>query len=170
MVTLPDVEWRAKVLTVSDSVDAGSAEDRSGPAVAALLAQSGFSVVEQAGVPDGVEPVAEGLRRLTDGFAGLVVTTGGTGFAPRDLTPEATLRVIDRQAPALAEGMHRSNPKARLSRGIAGTAGRCLVLNVPGSPAAATECLGAVIDLVPHALALLSGEDPHPRHDASATN
>lgn len=156
------MEWKAKVLTVSDSVDAGQADDRSGPAVAEFLAESGFSVVERACVPDGVARVTQGLRRLTDGFFGLVVTTGGTGFAPRDLTPEATLQVIDRQAPALAEAMHRSNPKARLSRGVAGTAGGCLVLNVPGSPSAATECLGAVIDVVPHALALLSGDDPHP--------
>lgn len=152
----------AKVLTVSDSVATGSAEDRSGPALAAFLAGAGFSVVEQASVPDGVAPVAEALRHLTDGFAGLVVTTGGTGFAPRDLTPEATLEVIDRQALALAEAMHGSSPKARLSRGVAGTAGRCLVLNLPGSPSGATECLGAVLDVVPHALALLSGESPHP--------
>lgn len=158
----PVMTWEAKVLTVSDSVDAGSVEDRSGAALGAFLAEAGFSVVERACVPDGLGPVAEALRRLTEGFSGLVVTTGGTGFGPRDLTPEATVQVVERMAPALAEAMHRSNPKARLSRGVAGTAGRCLVLNVPGSPSAATECLGAVIDVVPHALALLSGENPHP--------
>ncbi|HZU78875.1 MAG TPA: MogA/MoaB family molybdenum cofactor biosynthesis protein [Acidimicrobiales bacterium] len=154
--------WEAKVLTVSDSVHQGKAEDRSGPAVRSSLEGAGFRVVEQEVAPDGVEPVTEALVRLTRGFTGLVVTTGGTGFAPRDLTPEATTRVIDRQAPALAEAMHRSSPKGRLSRGIAGTNGRCLVLNLPGSPAGATECLEAVIDVVPHALTLLAGEDPHP--------
>lgn len=166
LVTLSLVTWMAKVLTVSDSVATGSAEDRSGPAVAALLADAGYSVVEQACVPDGVAPVADALRSLTEGFAGLVVTTGGTGFAPRDLTPEATLQVIDRHAPALAEAMYRSSPKARLARGVAGTAGRCLVLNVPGSPTAAAESLNAVIDVVPHALSLLSGENPHPHAHA----
>ncbi len=158
------VAWDAKVLTVSDSLQAGLVEDRSGPALVALLDRAGFRVVEQSVVSDGVGPVADALRTLTGGFAGLVVSTGGTGFAPRDLTPEATLEVIERQAPALAEAMHGVSPKARLSRGVAGTLGRCLVLNVPGSPAGAVECLGAVIDVVPHALALLAGDDPHP-HD-----
>jgi molybdenum cofactor synthesis domain-containing protein len=157
-----DVTLEAKVLVVSDSVHAGAAEDRSGRAVSALLEQSGFRVVKRDVCPDGVVPVEAALRALVSGFEGLVVTTGGTGFSPRDLTPEATLRVIERQAPALAEAMHRCSPKARLSRGVAGTAGRSLVLNTPGSPQGAVECLDAVIDVVPHALALLSGENPHP--------
>lgn len=163
----PPLRWAfvapgAKVLTVSDSVHAGAAEDRSGPALSSLLEEAGFQVVERAVVADGVVPVAEALRSLTGGFAGLVVTTGGTGFAPRDLTPEATLEVIDRQAAPLAEAMHRASPKGRLSRGVVGTAGRCLVVNVPGSPSGAVECLRAVIDILPHALALLAGEQPHP--------
>jgi molybdenum cofactor synthesis domain-containing protein len=157
------------VLTVSDGVDAGSVVDLSGPAVTECLAEAGFVVVANDCVPDGIVPVVEGLRRLTADFSGLVVTTGGTGFAPRDLTPEATLQVIDREAPALAEAMHRSSDKARLSRGVAGTRGGCLVLNVPGSPSAATQCLGAVIDVVPHALALLNGENPHPRHPSPSS-
>jgi molybdopterin adenylyltransferase len=157
------VTWEAKVLTVSDSVHEKRAEDLSGPALRSLLEDAGFSVVEHAVAPDGLPSVTETLRNLTQTFAGLVVTTGGTGFSPRDLTPEATLQVVDRLAPALSEAMHRSDPKARLSRGVAGSIGRCLVLNLPGSPSGAADCLGAVIDVVPHALALLSGEVPHPR-------
>ncbi len=152
----------AKVLTVSDSVHAGTAEDRSGPAVAGALSEAGFDVVEMRAVSDGEAPVAAALRDLADGFTGLVVTTGGTGFGPRDVTPEGTLAVLDRQAPGLAEAMRLADPKGRLSRGVAGTVGRCLVLNTPGSPAGATTCLAAVLDVVPHALALLAGEDPHP--------
>lgn len=155
------------MLTVSDSVHAGLAQDRSSPTLCSFLEGAGLRVVDRACVPDGVESVADALRRLTSGFVGLVVTTGGTGFAPRDLTPEATLAILDRQAPALAEAMHRSSPKARLSRGLAGTVGPCLVLNLPGSPSGATECLGAVLDVVPHALALLSGDDPHPHRPSS---
>lgn len=150
------------MLTVSDSVSAGRAEDLSGPAVCSLLEGAGFRVVEHSCAPDGSVSVTEALRKLTETFCGLVVTTGGSGFAPRDLTPEATLAIIERRAPALAEAMYHSNPKARLTRGVAGTVGRSLVLNLPGSPTGAAECLSAVIDVLPHALALLSGEDPHP--------
>jgi molybdopterin adenylyltransferase len=161
------VTWEAKVLTVSDSVSRGRAEDRSGPAVCSVLDEAGFQVVEQRCAPDGRDSVTEALRELTEEFCGLVATTGGSGFGPRDLTPEATLAVVERLAPALAEAMYRSSPKARLTRGVAGTVGRSLVLNLPGSPAGAAECLGAVIDVLPHALALLSGEDPHPHPPSS---
>lgn len=151
----------AKVLTVSDAAVAGTREDRSGPALAAALERHGFVVVERRLAPDGVEPVAAALRGLSDGFGGLVVTTGGTGFGPRDLTPEGTRSVLDRDAPGLAEAVRAVSPLGRLSRGVAGTLGDCLVLNVPGSPAGAVESLEAVIDVVPHALALLAGEQPH---------
>lgn len=151
----------AKVLTVSESVHAGTREDRSGAALAELLGAGGFEVVEQRTVPDGIEPVAGALGEMADGFAGLLVTTGGTGFSPSDLTPEATLQVIDRQAPGLAEAMRAVSPLGRLSRGVAGTAGACLILNVPGSPSGATETLGAVLDAVPHALELMAGGRPH---------
>jgi molybdopterin adenylyltransferase len=154
---------KAKVLTVSDGVVAGTREDRSGEALATLLEQNGFEVVERAVCPDGVESVSESLRGMTGGFAGLIVTTGGTGFGPRDLTPEGTQRMIERAAPGLAEAMRATNPLGRLSRGIAGTAGACLILNTPGSPAGSVECVEAVLDVLPHALALLIGEqDPHP--------
>jgi molybdenum cofactor synthesis domain-containing protein len=107
--------------------------------------------------PDGTEAVADTLQAQCAGFAGLVVTTGGTGFAPRDLTPEGTRRIVDREAPGLAEAMRLVSPLGRLSRGIAGTRGTALVVNVPGSPKGAVECLGAILDVVPHALALLAG-------------
>jgi molybdenum cofactor synthesis domain-containing protein len=155
------VAWPAKVLTVSDGVAEGTREDRSGQALADRLAEAGFSVVDRRVAPDGTAAVAAALTELTAGFAGLVVTTGGTGFGPRDLTPEGTRAVIDREAPGLAEAMRLVSPFGRLSRAVAGTAGEALVLNTPGSPRGAVECLDAVIDVVPHALDLLSGGRPH---------
>jgi molybdopterin adenylyltransferase len=152
---------KARVLTVSDGVVEGTREDKSGAALADHLAAAGFDVEERRVVADGVESVAHALRELTRGFAGLVVTTGGTGFGPRDLTPEGTKDVLEREAPGLAEAMRIVNPLGRLSRGAAGTIGQALVLNTPGSTNGAIECLDAVLDVVPHALALLAGERPH---------
>jgi molybdenum cofactor synthesis domain-containing protein len=149
------------VVTVSDGVAGGVREDRGGPAVAEALERAGAAVEPVTVSADGIEPVAEALRRACDGFAGLVVTTGGTGFGPRDLTPEATRTVIEREAPGLAEAMRAVNPLGRLTRGVAGTVGRALVVNVPGSPRGAVECLDAVIDVVPHALRLLEGHTGH---------
>lgn len=151
----------AKILTVSDSVHAGTREDRSGEGLRELLEAGGFDVLERRTVPDGVDAVAAALREMAAGFHGLLVTTGGTGFAPRDLTPEGTKAVLDREAPGLAEAMRAVSPLGRLSRGIAGTLGTSVVVNVPGSPAGATESLGAVLDAVPHALELLGGARPH---------
>jgi molybdopterin adenylyltransferase len=151
----------AKVLTVSESVHAGTRQDRSGEALCELLSERGFSVVERRTVPDGVEPVSAALRQMAGGFTGLIVTTGGTGFSPRDLTPEATRSVIDREAPGMAEAARAVSPLGRLSRGVAGTIGTCLVVNVPGSTAGATESLRAVADAVPHALELMRGGRPH---------
>lgn len=151
----------AKVLTVSDGVIAGTREDRSGEALRDTLDGAGFDVVAREAVADGVESVAAALHRLAQGFTGLIVTTGGTGFGPRDLTPEGTRAVLERDAPGLAEAMRLVSPLGRLSRGIAGTVGRALVLNVPGSPKGSIECIGAVLDVVPHALELLAGEQPH---------
>lgn len=147
----------AKVLTVSDGVVAGTREDRSGEALADLLGAHDFEVVDRRVCPDGADSVEGALRDLVAGFAGLVVTTGGTGFGPRDLTPEGTARVIERPAPGLAEAMRLVSPLGRLSRAIAGSTGACLVLNTPGSPGGAVECLGAVLDVLPHALELLAG-------------
>ncbi|MDE0668873.1 MAG: MogA/MoaB family molybdenum cofactor biosynthesis protein [bacterium] len=152
----------AKVLTVSDGVIAGTREDRSGEALEALLAGAGYEVVERRVVADGAESVAEALAEMTDGFAGLLVTTGGTGFGPRDLTPEGTRQVVERLAPGLAEAMRFVNPLGRLSRAVAGTRGRALILNTPGSPRGAVECAEAVLEVLPHALRLLSDEPtPH---------
>jgi molybdopterin adenylyltransferase len=151
----------AKVLTVSDGVVAGTRDDKSGAAVAALLADAGYSVVERRVVADGVESVAAVLTELTSGFEGLVVTTGGTGFGPRDLTPEGTRSVLEREAPGLSEAMRLVSPLGRLSRAVAGTRGSALILNTPGSSAGAVETLGAVLDVLPHALELLRGDRPH---------
>ena len=159
-------ELRAKVLTVSDGVADGTREDKSGRALVERLTEAGYEVVDQRVTADGVEAVAGALRDLTDGFAGLVVTTGGTGFGPRDLTPEGTKAVLDREAPGLAEAMRTaSNAGGRtfgmLSRGVCGTVGEALVCNLPGSSGGAVECLDAVLDAVPHVLDLLAGGRPH---------
>jgi molybdenum cofactor synthesis domain-containing protein len=151
----------AKVVTVSDGVIAGTREDRSGDAVVELLTAAGFEIADRRVVADGVESVATVLRELADGFAGLVVTTGGTGFGPRDLTPEGTAEVIERDAPGLAEAMRLTSPLGRLSRQRAGAAGTALILNLPGSSNGVRECLAAVLDVVPHALDLLAGGRPH---------
>jgi molybdopterin adenylyltransferase len=152
---------QAKVLTVSDSVMRGERQDQSGPLVVKALAEADFEVVEVGQVADGVASVAGDLTRMAGAFTGLIVTTGGTGFGPRDLTPEGTAEVVERLAPGLAEAMRRSGPLAPLSRGIAGVRGTALILNLPGSPKGALECLEAVMDLLPHAVELLEGQRPH---------
>jgi molybdenum cofactor synthesis domain-containing protein len=155
------VAHAAKVITVSDGVVDGTREDKSGAALAEHLTAAGYDVVARRVVADGVDTVAEALRAACEGFAGLVVTTGGTGFGPRDLTPEGTRAVLDREAPGLAEAMRLVSPLGRLSRAVAGTIGRSLVLNTPGSTKGCVETLEAVLDVVPHALDLLAGERPH---------
>jgi molybdenum cofactor synthesis domain-containing protein len=146
----------AKVLTVSDGVVHGTREDRSGVALVERLTAEGYTVVDQRVVADGEESVAAALAELCDGFAGVVVSTGGTGFTPRDLTPEGTRRVIEREAPGLAEAMRLVSPLGRLSRGIAGIRGGAVILNTPGSPKGCVEQLEAVLDVLPHALRLLA--------------
>jgi molybdopterin adenylyltransferase len=160
------VTLRAKVLTVSDGVAAGSRDDKSGAALVARLRDAGYEVAGREVTADGRDPVADALRALTAGFAGLVVTTGGTGFGPRDLTPEATRAVIEREAPGLAEAMRRVSDRGdrafgMLSRGTCGTVGAALICNLPGSSSGAVECLEAVLPALPHALELLAGEHPH---------
>jgi molybdenum cofactor synthesis domain-containing protein len=151
----------AKVLTVSDGVISGTRDDRSGTALVDALTAAGFDVVDRRAVADGVSSVAAALVEMADGFAGLIVTTGGTGFGPRDLTPEGTRAALDRDAPGIAEAMRLASPLGRLSRAIAGTRGQCLIVNTPGSSSGAVETIGAVLDVVPHALELLAGGRPH---------
>jgi molybdopterin adenylyltransferase len=156
---------RAVVVTVSDGVAQGVREDASGRAVGALLETSGFEVIRREVVPDELDRIASLLQGLTDQEVPLVVTTGGTGFGPRDVTPEATRSVIDREAPGLAEEMRAAGrgatPFAALSRGVAGTAGSTLIVNLPGSEKGAVESLTAVLPALPHALDLIAGDTVH---------
>lgn len=156
---------RAAVLTVSSSKAAGEGEDLSGPRLVALLEEAGCDVVAHEVVPDSRELVAGRLRWFADeGGCELVATTGGTGLAPDDVTPEATRDVIEREAPGIAEAMRLASrehvpDRWMLSRGVAGTRGRTLIVNFPGSPKAIDEAGSAIAAALPHALALLAGED-----------
>ena len=149
---------RATVITASDRVSRGEAEDRSGPTAARMLESFGFAVGDVVVVPDGIDTVAGALltaARSSD----LVVTTGGTGFAPRDLTPEATTSVIERPAPGLAEAMRAItfgvNPHGMLSRGVAGIRGTTLIVNLPGSVKGVEESLAVIGPALEHAVGLL---------------
>jgi molybdenum cofactor synthesis domain-containing protein len=154
------------VLTVSDGVAEGTRDDKSGQALVERLTAEGYDVVEHQVVPDGIESVANAVNEMCDGFAGLVLTTGGTGFGPRDLTPEGTRGAIEREAPGLVEAIRRASDGdgrgfGMLSRAVAGTLGEALVCNLPGSSSGAIEGLEVILPIVPHALELLAGERPH---------
>lgn len=157
------MDHRAVVITVSDGVSAGTREDRSGAALEEMLTDAGFEVSRDL-VADDAEPIGKAILAAA-GSAELVVTTGGTGFGLRDVTPEATASVLEREAPGLVHAMIaaglESTPMAALTRARAGTVGTSLVVNLPGSPKGATENLGAIIDLIPHALQLLGGDNKH---------
>jgi molybdopterin adenylyltransferase len=154
----------AAVLTVSDSCARGERPDLSGPAVAESLRKAGFSVVATEVISDDQRPIQQAIIRLA-GKARLIVTTGGTGIAKRDVTPEATRAICERLLEGVAEKMRsegtKKTPLAALSRGVCGVRGESVILNVPGSPKGAVESLNAVIDLMPHALQLLSGNTKH---------
>jgi molybdenum cofactor synthesis domain-containing protein len=156
----------AAVLTVSDSVSAGTRVDRSGPAVRDRLEQLGWEVSVLEVVPDDPAQIAARLATLADGGRiSAIFTTGGTGVAPRDVTPEATRTVLDREIPGMAEVMRargrEATPLAALSRSVAGTRGRGLIVNLPGSPKGAVESLDAIVELAPHVLELLRGNTEH---------
>jgi molybdenum cofactor synthesis domain-containing protein len=158
----PVMPIRAGVLTISDKASRGQREDTSGQAIAELLATIDASVERSQLVPDEAEQIGATLRSWADSDAlDLIVTTGGTGLGPRDVTPEATAGVIERPVPGLGEAMRaaglKQTPMAALSRGVCGVRGRCLIVNLPGSPKGVRENLTAVIDMLPHAVELLRG-------------
>jgi molybdopterin adenylyltransferase len=156
---------RFAVLTVSDRSWRGEREDQSGPALTALIQQQGWQVIRQSILPDDSRMLRETLADWSDREElDIILTTGGTGFAPRDVTPEATRAVIEREAPGLTEAMRRASaaksPHAMLSRAVAGIRGKVLIINLPGSPKAAVENLQTVLPALEHAVSLLR-EDPN---------
>ncbi len=155
----------AHVITISDGASHGKRDDKSGPALVGILYANQFEVTGPEIVPDERDRIAAAITKAADGGSNLVITTGGTGLGPRDVTPQATASVIDYDVPGLTELMRRAGlettPMAALTRGLAGVRGKTLVINVPGSPRGAMESLEAVIPVLEHALALLRGETKH---------
>ena len=166
---------KAAVLTISDRCSRGEREDRSGPALAEAVERAGGEVVTCGILPDEREQISAKLRELVaSGRVDLILTTGGTGLAPRDVTPEATLSVVDKVVPGIAEAMRSKSlektPMAVLSRAAAGIRGRCLIINLPGSPKAVQECLEVVLPAIPHAIEIIKGEvTEHTFQDAGAS-
>lgn len=157
---------RAAVLTISDSAFSGLRADSSGPAVSERLERSGWQIAVAEILPDERERISSRLRSLVEsGRVSAIFTTGGTGISARDVTPEATRAVLDREIPGMAEHMRaegsRHTPLAALSRAVAGVAGQVLIVNLPGSPRGAVESLDAIVELVPHVLELLAGKTNH---------
>jgi molybdopterin adenylyltransferase len=153
---------RVSVVTISDSVSSGKSEDRSGPAVAARCRQLGWEVLSSAVLPDERAAIGAHLKKLADAAeVDLILTTGGTGLGPRDVTPEATLAIAERLIPGFpehmrAEGLKKTN-RALLSRGVAAVRGSTIIINLPGSPTGAVESLDAIAELLPHSVAVLHG-------------
>ena len=156
---------RAHVITISDRVSAGQMEDQSGPALIRLLTAAQFEASGPEVVPDDKQRISDAIVSAAANGADVVITTGGTGLGPRDVTPQATSAVIDFEVPGLGEAMRRagasSTPMAALSRGMAGVRGTTLIVNVPGSVKGATESLEAVMPMLGHAIRLLHGQTSH---------
>lgn len=155
--------WQAAVITLSDKGAAGEREDKSGPAIAQRLRENGYEVIEQFILPDDAEQLKRHLIRLCDQRRpDLILTTGGTGFSPRDTTPEATLAVAERNVPGIAEAIRAASlaitPRAMLSRAVSVIRGKTLIINLPGSPKACMESMDVFLDVIPHAMSLLRGE------------
>ena len=159
---------RAGVITVSTKGAAGERVDESGPAMRESLAAAGFDVVHETLVPDDVEGVATAILGAVRAGANVVLTTGGTGLSPNDVTPEATRRVIDREVPGIAEALRAKSLEktshGMLSRGVAGAVGSTLVVNLPGSPRAVRESLEVLLPVLAHAVELLAGESGEQSH------
>jgi molybdenum cofactor biosynthesis protein B len=155
----------AIVITVSDGVTAGARDDESGRALVQILKNAGFEVAEPVVVPDEQQGIADAIVAAAERGADVVVTTGGTGLGPRDVTPQATSAVIDFEVPGIGEAMRRAGaattPMAALSRSMAGVRGQTLIISVPGSPRGATESLEAVMPALAHAIRLLHGDTKH---------
>jgi molybdenum cofactor biosynthesis protein B len=155
----------AIVITVSDGVTAGARDDESGRALVQILKNAGFEVAEPVVVPDEQQGIADAIVAAAERGADVVVTTGGTGLGPRDVTPQATSAVIDFEVPGIGEAMRRAGaattPMAALSRSMAGVRGQTLIISVPGSPRGATESLEAVMPALAHAIKLLHGDTKH---------
>jgi len=162
------VRVRAGIVTVSTKGSRGERVDESGPAMREVLERAGMEVVSADLVPDDVERVTAAIRAAIAAGANVVLTTGGTGLSPNDVTPEATRRVIEREAPGIAEAIRarslEKTPHGMLSRGIAGTTGSTLVVNLPGSPRAVRESLEVLLPVLPHAVELLAGESGEGGH------
>lgn len=156
---------KAHVITVSDGVSARTRQDESGRALVRILESAGFEVTEPIVVPDDQQRIADAIVTAADEGVDVVVTTGGTGLGPRDVTPQATSAVIDYEVPGIGEAMRRagaaSTPMAALSRSMAGVRGQTLIINVPGSPKGAAESLEAVMPALAHAVRLLHGNTSH---------
>ena len=163
LISLGTMPHLATVITVSDRSAAGLRPDAAGPLAVDALREAGFECPDPVVIPDGSAEVEGALRAALDAGSRLIVTSGGTGIGPRDLTPEGTERVIERHLPGIAEALRRRGaagvPAAMLGRGVAGVTGRALIVNLPGSPRGVTESMPVVVGLADHALAQLDGED-----------